>query len=231
MSSNGSQQVVQRLWNYCNVLRDDGLSYGDYVEQLTFLLFLKMAHEQTQPPWSRPSPIPEGFAWPSLLKRDGDALESHYRHLLETLGKEKGMLGLIFRKAQNKVQDPAKLRRLVVDLIDPQQWMTLDADVKGDAYEGLLEKNAQDTKGGAGQYFTPRALIRAMVEVMRPQPGETIADPACGTGGFLLAAHDYIQAANPHLEKAQKKHLKHQALRGVELVASVSRLCAMNLLL
>lgn len=231
MSSNGSQQVVQRLWNYCNVLRDDGLSYGDYVEQLTFLLFLKMAHEQTQPPWSRPSPIPEGFAWPSLLKRDGDALESHYRHLLETLGKEKGMLGLIFRKAQNKVQDPAKLRRLIVDLIDPQQWMTLDADVKGDAYEGLLEKNAQDTKGGAGQYFTPRALIRAMVEVMRPQPGETIADPACGTGGFLLAAHDYIQAENPHLEKAQKKHLKHQALRGVELVASVSRLCAMNLLL
>ncbi len=231
MSSNGSQQVVQRLWNYCSVLRDDGLSYGDYVEQLTFLLFLKMAHEQTQPPWSRPSPIPEAYAWPSLLKRDGDALESHYRHLLETLGKEKGMLGLIFRKAQNKVQDPAKLRRLVVDLIDPQQWMTLDADVKGDAYEGLLEKNAQDTKGGAGQYFTPRALIRAMVEVMRPQPGETIADPACGTGGFLLAAHDYIQAANPHLEKAQKKHLKHQALRGVELVASVSRLCAMNLLL
>lgn len=231
MSSNGSQQVVQRLWNYCNVLRDDGLSYGDYVEQLTFLLFLKMAHEQTQPPWNRPSPIPEPYAWPSLLKRDGDALESHYRHLLETLGKEKGMLGLIFRKAQNKVQDPAKLRRLIVDLIDPQQWMTLDADVKGDAYEGLLEKNAQDTKGGAGQYFTPRALIRAMVEVMRPQPGETIADPACGTGGFLLAAHDYIQAANPHLEKAQKKHLKHQALRGVELVASVSRLCAMNLLL
>ncbi len=231
MSSNGSQQVVQRLWNYCNVLRDDGLSYGDYVEQLTFLLFLKMAHEQTQPPWSRPSPIPEPHAWPSLLKRDGDALESHYRHLLEALGKEKGMLGLIFRKAQNKVQDPAKLRRLIVDLIDPQQWMTLDADVKGDAYEGLLEKNAQDTKGGAGQYFTPRALIRAMVEVMRPQPGETISDPACGTGGFLLAAHDYIQAANPHLEKAQKKHLKHQALRGVELVASVSRLCAMNLLL
>ena len=231
MSSNGSQQVVQRLWNYCSVLRDDGLSYGDYVEQLTFLLFLKMAHEQTQPPWSRPSPIPEPYTWPSLLKRDGDALESHYRHLLEALGKEKGMLGLIFRKAQNRVQDPAKLRRLIVDLIDPQQWMTLDADVKGDAYEGLLEKNAQDTKGGAGQYFTPRALIRAMVEVMRPQPGETISDPACGTGGFLLAAHDYIQASNPHLEKAQKKHLKHQALRGVELVASVSRLCAMNLLL
>lgn len=113
MSSNGSQQVVQRLWNYCSVLRDDGLSYGDYVEQLTFLLFLKMAHEQTQPPWSRPSPIPEAYAWPSLLKRDGDALESHYRHLLEALGKEKGMLGLIFRKAQNNLDE-------FVDLYKPE---------------------------------------------------------------------------------------------------------------
>jgi type I restriction enzyme M protein len=231
MSTNHSRDVVQRLWNYCNTLRDDGLSYGDYVEQLTFLLFLKMAHEQTQPPWSRPSPIREEFAWPSLLKRDGEALEAHYRRLLETLGKEKGMVGLIFRKAQNKVQDPAKLRRLVADLIDREQWMTLDADVKGDAYEGLLEKNAQDTKGGAGQYFTPRPLIRALVDVMRPQPGETVCDPACGTGGFLLAAHDFIQKGNPHLDRAQKKHLKLTALRGTELVSSVSRLCAMNLLL
>ena len=231
MSTNHSRDVVQRLWSYCNTLRDDGLSYGDYVEQLTFLLFLKMAHEQTRPPWSRPSPIPEELAWPSLLKRDGDALEAHYRRLLESLGKQKGMLGLIFRKAQNKIQDPAKLRRLVVDLIDREEWMTLDADVKGDAYEGLLEKNAQDTKGGAGQYFTPRSLIRAIVEVMRPQPGETVCDPACGTGGFLLAAHDFIQHENPHLDRAQKKHLKLQALRGTELVSSVSRLCAMNLLL
>src|SRR5687767_12826238 len=140
--SNHSQQIVQKLWNYCNVLRDDGLSYGDYVEQLTYLLFLKMAHEQTQPHYRRPSPIPPGFDWPGLMALDGDALENHYRHTLERLGKEPGMLGVIFRKAQNKIQDPAKLRKLVVDLIEREKWTTLDADVKGDAYEGLLEKNA-----------------------------------------------------------------------------------------
>src|SRR3989454_10974925 len=188
--SNHSQQIVQKLWNYCNILRDDGLSYGDYVEQLTFLLFLKMADEQTRPPFNKPSVIPKDYDWPSLLAKEGDELETHYRHILETLAKQRGMLGVIFRKAQNKVQDPAKLRRLIADLIDKEQWTSLEADVKGDAYEGLLEKNAQDIKGGAGQYFTPRALIRGMVDVMQPGPGMTICDPACGTGGFLLAAHD-----------------------------------------
>ncbi len=227
---NDSQQIVQKLWNYCNVLRDDGLSYGDYVEQLTCLLFLKMAHEQTQPPWSKPSPVPKDCDWPSLLKRDGDELETHYRHVLDKLGKQPGMLGIIFRKAQNKIQDPAKLRRLIADLIDSEQWSSLDADVKGDAYEGLLEKNAQDTKSGAGQYFTPRALIRPIVDVMQPGPGETICDPACGTGGFLLAAHDYIAKHNK-LDKDQKKHLKLDALRGWEIVDSTARLCAMNLIL
>jgi type I restriction enzyme M protein len=229
--STDAQQIVSKLWNYCNVLRDDGLSYGDYVEQLTFLLFLKMAHEQTQPPWRKPSIIPEGYDWPSLLARDGDDLETHYRHVLETLPKSGGMLRVIFQKAQNKIQDPAKLRRLIVDLIDKQQWRMIDADVKGDAYEGLLEKNAQDTKGGAGQYFTPRPLIQAIVDVMRPQPGETICDPACGTGGFLLAAHDHIAQHNPSLDRDQKRHLKLDALRGVEIVDGVTRLCAMNLLL
>ena len=131
------------------------------------------------------------------MAKDGDELETHYRHILDNLGKKTGMLGIIFRKAQNKIQDPAKLRRLIADLIDKEQWMALDADVKGDAYEGLLEKNAQDTKSGAGQYFTPRALIRAMVEVVRPAPGETICDPACGTGGFLLAAHEFMARENP----------------------------------
>ncbi len=231
MATNHSQQIVQKLWNYCNVLRDDGLSYGDYVEQLTYLLFLKMASEQTQPPWNRPNPIRGGFDWPALLSRSGNDLEVQYRRTLESLGKQKGMLGIIFRKAQNKIQDPAKLERLVKELIDKEQWMSLDADVKGDAYEGLLEKNAQDTKGGAGQYFTPRPLIQAIVEVMRPKPGETICDPACGTGGFLLAAHDYILRNNPHLDRDQKKQLKLEALRGVEIVDSVTRLCAMNLLL
>ncbi len=224
------QQIVQKLWNYCNVLRDDGLSYGDYVEQLTYLLFLKMADEQTKPPFDREPIIPSGFDWPSLLARDGDDLEIHYRHTLETLGRSKGMLGVIFRKAQNKVQDPAKLRRLIADLIDREEWMTLDTDVKGDAYEGLLQKNAEDTKTGAGQYFTPRPLIRAMVDVMRPDPGTTICDPACGTGGFLLAAHDYI-ASHHELDKAQKRHLKFDALRGWEIVDNTARLCVMNLYL
>src|SRR3982750_2345036 len=199
-----SNQLVQKLWNYCNILRDDGLSYGDYVEQLTFLLFLKMADEQSRPPLNKQSPVPEEFAWPSLLARDGDELEVHYRHVLESLGKQKGMLGVIFRKAQNKIQDPAKLRRLIVDLIDKEQWSSLSADVKGDAYEGLLQKNAEDVKGGAGQYFTPRSLIAAMVEVIAPEPGQAICDPACGTGGFLLAAHDSI-SKHYQLVRAQKK--------------------------
>jgi type I restriction enzyme M protein len=154
----------------------------------------------------------------------------HYRHTLEELGKCSGMLGIIFRKAQNKIQDPAKLRRLIVDLIDKEQWSSLSADVKGDAYEGLLQKNAEDVKGGAGQYFTPRSLIAAMVEVVAPQPGETICDPSCGTGGFLLAAHDHI-AKHHQLDRDQKKQLKSGTFYGIELVDSVTRLCAMNLLL
>ena len=229
MSANPTA-LVQKLWNYCNILRDDGLSYGDYVEQLTFLLFLKMADEQSRPPFNKPSPIPKGKDWPALLAKDGDELEIHYRHTLEELGKRSGMLGVIFRKAQNKIQDPAKLRRLIVDLIDKEQWSSLSADVKGDAYEGLLQKNAEDVKGGAGQYFTPRPLIAAMVDVVAPQPGQAICDPACGTGGFLLAAHDYL-AKHHALDRAQKKKLKSGTFFGIELVDSVTRLCAMNLLL
>jgi type I restriction enzyme M protein len=222
--------LVQKLWNYCNILRDDGLSYGDYLEQLTFLLFLKMADEQSRAPFNKLSPIPKGFGWDVLIKLDGDDLETHYRHTLEELGKRPGMLGLIFRKAQNKIQDPAKLRRLIVDLIDKEQWTSLGVDIKGDAYEGLLEKNAADVKGGAGQYFTPRALITAIVDAMAPKPGQTICDPACGTGGFLLAAHDFLSHHHA-LDRAQKKSLRDGTLYGFELVDSVTRLCAMNLLL
>ncbi len=229
--NNHSTQIVQKLWNYCNVLRDDGLSYGDYVEQLTFLLFLKMADERARARPDQEPAVPAEYAWSSMLARDGDDLETHYRHILEDLGKRQGMLGLIFRKAVNKIQDPAKLQRLVVDLIDRETWITLDADVKGDAYEGLLEKNAQDIKGGAGQYFTPRPLIRAITSVMRPAPGETICDPACGTGGFLLASYDEVAGHYPNLDRDQKRHLKLHALHGVEIVDSVTRLCAMNLLL
>lgn len=225
-----SAALVAKLWNYCNVLRDDGLSYGDYVEQLTYLLFLKMADEQTRPPFSREPIVPAGLDWPSLLALDGNELEVHYRHVLTELGRRTGMLGVIFRKAQNRIQDPAKLRRLIVDLIDGERWMTLDADVKGDAYEGLLQKNAEDTKSGAGQYFTPRPLIRAIVDVMRPAAEDTICDPACGTGGFLLAAHEHV-ARNPHLDPDQKRRLRFEMLRGREIVDATARLCAMNLLL
>ncbi len=205
--------IVQKLWNYCNVLRDDGMSYGDYVEQLTYLLFLKMADERSRPPWNQKSPVPAKYGWQSLLKKDGDALFDHYRHTLEALGREKGLLGLIFAKAQNKFQDPAKLRRLIVDLIDKENWSSLSADVKGDAYEGLLEKNAQDTKSGAGQYFTPRPLIQGIVDVMIPEPGETVCDPACGTGGFLLAAHDYVVDNHPHMTKTERKFLKEKTFK------------------
>jgi type I restriction enzyme M protein len=222
--------LVQKLWNYCNVLRDDGLSYGDYVEQLTYLLFLKMADEQTKAPFKRPALVPAELDWQSLLRRDGDELEVHYRHVLAELGRKPGMVGVIFRKSQNRIQDPAKLKRLISDLIDHENWMTLDADVKGDAYEGLLEKNAEDVKTGAGQYFTPRALIKAMVEVMRPEPAMMICDPACGTGGFFLAAHDYI-ANNYLLDPDQKRHLRFEALHGWEIVDNTARLCVMNMLL
>jgi type I restriction enzyme M protein len=228
--SNHSQQIVSKLWNYCNILRDDGLSYGDYVEQLTFLLFLKMADEQTKPPFNKPPAIPNGYDWATLLKKDGDDLEAHYRKTLETLGKEKGVLGVIFRKAQNRIQDPAKLSRLIKDLIDREQWMSLDTDVKGDAYEGLLQKNAEDVKGGAGQYFTARPLTQGIVDVMRPEPGKTICDVAGGTGGFVLAAHSYI-SKHYKLDKQQMRELKFKTLWVYELVDSVARLCLMNMFL
>jgi type I restriction enzyme M protein len=224
-----SATIVQRLWNYCNVLRDDGMSYGDYVEQLTYLLFLKMADEQARL-LGKPGSIPADHSWPSLRALDGDELELHYRATLAELGKGAGLIPVIFRKAQNKIQDPAKLRRLI-ELIDGETWTGLGIDVKGDIYEGLLEKNAQDTKSGAGQYFTPRPLIQAMVEVMRPQPGQTICDPASGTGGFLLAAHDYVASQAGPLDPDQWRHLRHQALHGWEIVDNTARLCVMNLYL
>ena len=160
---------------------------------------------------------------------EGVQLEQHYRDTLEALGKQGGMLGLTFRKAQNKIQDPAKLRQLVVDLIGNEQWLAMSADVKGDAYEGLLERNAQDVKGGAGQYFTPRPLIQAIVDCVQPKPGEVICDPACGTGGFLLAAPTIEQPTSSTSD--QKRRLRDDSLRGMELVDGVTRLCAMNLFL
>jgi len=229
--SNDTDRLVKKLWSYCNVLRDDGLSYQDYLEQLTFLLFLKMADERVALLGGN-NPVPEGYRWSDLSAphMEGAKLEKHYRSTLRHLGQQGGMLGLIFRKARNQIQDPAKLRQLIVELIGKETWLSLSSDVKGDAYEGLLERNAQDTKSGAGQYFTPRVLIDALIDCIQPRPGEVICDPACGTGGFLLSAHEYV-ARHYDLDRDQKKHLKYDAIRGVELVDGVARLCAMNLYL
>jgi len=224
-----SATIVKRLWNYCNVLRDDGVSYGDYVEQLTYLLFLKMAEEREQQ-LGQASAIPEAYNWASLEGLSGAELERHYRDTLRELGKGAGLIPVIFRKAQNRIQDPSKLRRLI-QMIDEETWTGLDIDVKATVYEGLLEKNAQDTKSGAGQYFTPRALIQAMVDVMAPRPGHRICDPAAGTGGFLIAAHDYVAQHHGPLDRDQWQHLNHEALHGWEIVDNTARLCVMNLYL
>lgn len=166
--------LVQKIWNFCHTLRDDGVGYGDYLEQLTYLLFLKLAHEYAQPPYDRNTHIPKSCDWSSLRSKTGEKLETQYLTTLHKLGEEPGMPGAIFFKAQNKIQDPAKLARLV-QMIDTENWISLGTDTKGDLYEGLLQKNAEDTKSGAGQYFTPRALIEAMVACVRPEPMKTIA--------------------------------------------------------
>ncbi len=221
--------IVQRLWNFCNVLKDDGVSYSDYVEQLTYLLFLKMDDENRQLP-GHESSLPVRLNWRSLVALAGAELEAHYQELLQTLSEETGLVGMIFRKAQNKIRDMAKLRRLI-NLIDAQNWSVMHADVKGQIYEGLLAKNAEDVKSGAGQYFTPRPLIRAIVKVMRPTPNATICDPACGTGGFFLAAHQYISENYPDLSAAQRHHVQEDMFRGWEIVENTARLCLMNLYL
>lgn len=222
--------LIQKVWNFCHTLRDDGVGYGDYLEQLTYLLFLKMAHEYAQEPYNRETRIPEGYDWSSLRSKSGEPLEAHYLATLHKLGQGAGMLGAIFFKAQNKIQDPAKLSRLV-QMIDEQSWVGMDADTKGDLYEGLLQKNAEDTKSGAGQYFTPRPIIQAMVECLRPEPGKTIADPACGTGGFFLGAYNWLTRDGARLNRSQKEFLRDATFHGNEIVANTRRLCLMNLFL
>ena len=225
-----ASSLVQKVWNFCHTLRDDGVSYGDYLEQLTYLLFLKLAHEYAQEPYKRDTRIPKSYDWPSLTAKVGAPLEAHYLKVLQRLGQEPGMLGAIFFKAQNKIQDPAKLSRLV-QMINAENWISLDADTKGDLYEGLLQKNAEDTKSGAGQYFTPRVLIKAMVACVRPEPMKTIADPACGTGGFFLGAYNWLTRPGARLDKRQKEFLRDQTFYGNEIVPNTRRLCLMNLFL
>ena len=223
-----NEQLVSKVWNYAHVLRDQGISYGDYVEQITYLLFLKMDAEREEL-LGEASAIPPQWRWAQIAAADGDALELQYRHTLEALGREDGLIGTIFHKAQNKLSDPAKLKRLV-SLIDREgPWIGLGVDVKGEIYEGLLEKNASEVKSGAGQYFTPRPVIEAIVQCVGPKVGETVCDPACGTGGFLLAAYDHMKMQT---QDRQKLHaLRHTAFKGVDIVDEVVRLCAMNLYL
>jgi type I restriction enzyme M protein len=183
--------LVDKLWSYCNVLRDDGVSTIEYTEQLTYLLFLKMAHERETRPLMPERIVPQECSWQRLLDADGDDLETTYRHILEQLARQPGTLGVIFRKAQNRIQDPAKLKRLIVDLIDKENWSAAGVDIKGDAYEELLSKGAEDIKSGAGQYFTPRPLIQAIVDCVDPSVKDSVVDPAAGTGGFLLVAYEH----------------------------------------
>lgn len=223
-----NEQLVSKVWNYAHVLRDQGISYGDYVEQITFLLFLKMDQERDELLGDTSEIAPE-WRWPTLATKDGDALELHYRHTLEELAKADGLIGTIFRKAQNKLSDPAKLKR-VVSLIDKEgPWIGHSVDVKGEIYEGLLERNASEVKSGAGQYFTPRPVIEAIVKCVDPTIGETVCDPACGTGGFLLAAYDHMKGQSQDRDKLRE--LRHKSLRGYDIVDEVVRLCAMNLYL
>src|SRR3954454_13408758 len=226
-----ARSLVDKLWSYCNVLRDDGVGTIEYTEQLTYLLFLKMAHERETRPLKPERIVPAHCSWQRLLDSDGDDLEVTYRHILEELSRRPGVLGTVFRKAQNRIQDPAKLKRLIVDLIDKENWSSTGTDIKGDAYEELLSKGAEDIKSGAGQYFTPRPLIQAMVDCVQPTVRDAVVDPAAGTGGVQLAAHEYASRDAETLTPTERAHLRDSFVHGVELVDGTARLAAMNLIL
>lgn len=229
--SDNSSTIISKVWGMCDPLRDDGVSYGDYLEQLTYLIFLKMSDEYTKPPYKKETGIPKGYGWSDMNTLTGSDLENQYKKTLEKLGEQSGILGQIFRGAVNKVSNAAILYR-IVQMIDKEKWVSMSSDVKGEIYEGLLQKNAEDVKSGAGQYFTPRPIIRAMVQCVRPEPMKTIADPCCGSGGFFLAAQDYI--ANPDnytLDREKKEFLKNHTFYGNELVAATFKMALMNLYL
>ena len=221
--------IISKVWGMCDPLRDDGVSYGDYLEQLTYLIFLKMSDEYSKPPYKRETNIPSGYGWSDMNMLKGAELEDKYRAILEKLGEQGGILSKIFKGATNKISNAAILSR-IVSMIDKEKWVSMSSDVKGEIYEGLLQKNAEDIKSGAGQYFTPRPLIKAMVKCIRPKPMKTVIDPCCGSGGFLLAAQDYI-ADSYTLDREQKEFMKSEAFRGNELVANTFKLCLMNLYL
>ena len=220
--------VVGKLWGFCNTLRHDGVDYGDYIEQLTYLLFIKMADE-------RGLELPEDTDWPSLRKRSGTALLDTYVEALRTLGKQPGMLGDIFSGAQSRFTNPVNLHKLI-GLIDDTEWTELDVDVKAAAFEGLLEKAAAEGKKGAGQYFTPRPLIQSMVRCIQPDPRASkdfaIGDPACGTGGFLVAAYEWLlEKTNGAFDRDTASRIRKRTYFGQELVPRPRRLALMNMYL
>ncbi len=229
MSENNTSSIISKVWGMCSALRDDGVSYGDYLEQLTYLIFLKMSDEYSKPPYNRDAGIPEGYAWSDMNTLKGADLESKYKEILEKLGEQEDILGKIFQGATNKISNIAILYR-VVQMINNEKWVSMSSDVKGEIYEGLLQKNAEDIKSGAGQYFTPRPLIKAMVKCLRPQPMKTVADPCCGSGGFFLATQAFI-TENYQLNRDEKEFLKNKTFYGNELVANTYKMALMNLYL
>ena len=229
--SEQSSTIISKVWGMCNPLRDDGVSYGDYLEQLTYLIFLKMSDEYARPPYNKQTGIPAGYTWADMNTLKGAELEEKYKAILEELGKQSGLLGKIFKQAANKISNAAILYR-IVQMIDKEKWVSMSSDVKGEIYEGLLQKNAEDIKSGAGQYFTPRPLIRAMVRCVSPEPGKTIADPCCGSGGFFLAAQEYMTQPGLYtLDRDAKEFLKNSTFYGNELVATTFKMALMNLYL
>src|SRR4051812_2194458 len=221
--------VVNKLWGFCHTLRHDGVDYGDYIEQLTYLLFLKMADEKD-------IEVDEHYNWNSLKTLSGTDLTDHYTEILRKLREEKGILGKIFTQAMPRITNPVNLKRLI-NMIDEEDWSAMDVDVKGEAFEGLLEKSANEGKKGAGQYFTPRPLIRSIIRVMKPDPRSkkdfTICDPACGTGGFLVLAYDWLmhETKGGALDRDDAKRIKSKTYFGYELVPRPARLAMMNLFL
>lgn len=226
-NSISEQQILSKVWNLATTLAGAGIGFTDYITQLTYLLFLKMDDENVKI-FAEDSAIPEGYRWDDLISLDGHDLIDQYEYTLKVLSGQDNLIGTIYTKAQNKIDKPVYLKK-VITMINEHNWLSMDGDVKGAIYEKILEKNGQDKKSGAGQYFTPRALINAMVDVTMPQIGETVCDPACGTAGFLLAAYDYMKTQSNNEDKL--RFLRENAIFGTDNTALVVTLASMNLYL
>ena len=226
-NSISEQQILSKVWNLATTLAGAGIGFTDYITQLTYLLFLKMDDENVKI-FAEDSAIPEGYRWDDLISLDGHDLIDKYEETLKVLSGQDNLIGTIYTKAQNKIDKPVYLKK-VITMINEHNWLSMDGDVKGAIYEKILEKNGQDKKSGAGQYFTPRALINAMVDVTMPQIGETVCDPACGTAGFLLAAYDYMKTQSNNEDKL--RFLRENAIFGTDNTALVVTLASMNLYL